>query len=302
VGAPPPIALRNCWWFMSAFLQIFAVSCSVLRATASSDDGVGGYAGLLQTSSSLRLGDASALRAAYSRPQSLRDWEPPAECGLDHKEDLYRPVKEVLSEHPGMDGMCYFSFAAFWINAFPTDPAVQRQIDFAKAGRSGVGGLQNLPLTCGFGGFEAHKGKGRSWTYKGDWGSVTSSSQDCFFYKQDDIYCYTLGWLRNQRLDSSKISNSTAWLELGGQECEAMQTKYNFTDEETTVGFCVDQNSGPMLLHILAGTVTSRELARHVYPKCLMSGPIAFASEMAYCQALGCVLPGNRIGHAEECD
>jgi len=283
---------------MAFGLHHLVVCFLVLDAWSDQADNVA----LLQTSSELRLREASTIRAAYSKPLSVYDWRPPAECGQDHKQDLYRPVKEVLSEHPGVDGHCYFSFAAFWINAFPTDPALQRQFDFVKTGKYGVQNLQNLPLTCGFGGIEAHKGRGRSHTYTGDWGTVTSLSQDCGFYTQDDIYCYTLGWLRNQRLDSSKLSNSTAWLEMGGEECELLHGKYNFTDEETTIGFCVEQNSGPMMSHVMMGTGTSRELARHVYPKCLMSGSIAAACEMAYCQALGCVLPGNKIGHAEECE
>lgn len=255
---------------------------------------------LLQTRMRASRQEESAIRAAFSRSSRLRQWRAPDTCGTPHREDLYRPIRTVLSEHPGVDGHCYFSFAAFWINPFPTDPYLIAQIDYAEVGRNGVKGLQELPLTCGDG-IEARRGTGVPRTYVGDWGTVTSLSQDCMFYGQDDIYCYTLGWLKNQHLDSSLITNSTAWTALGQSECDNLQKKYNFSDEETTVGFCIDQNSGPMQSHISAGTVTSRELARHVYPKCLMSGGVAGASEMAYCQALGCILPGNKIGHGEEC-
>mmetsp|Transcript_60243 Transcript_60243/g.176083 ORF Transcript_60243/g.176083 Transcript_60243/m.176083 type:complete len:289 (-) Transcript_60243:111-977(-) len=248
-----------------------------------------------------RENDESKVRAAFSKSLPLSQWQPPAECGTPHTQDLFRPIKNVLGEHPGVDGHCYFHFAAFWINAFPTDPELIQQFDYVSNGKRAVEGLQNLPITCGLGGIKTHKGTGKPRTYVGDWGTVTSLSQDCVFYSQDDIYCYTLGWLKNQHLDSSLMANATAWTALGEAECDKLQRKYSFSDHETTVGYCVAQNSGPMHSHIESGTVTSRELARHVYPKCLMSGGVAGASEMSYCQALGCVLPGNRIGHAEEC-
>ena len=32
-----------------------------------------------------------------------------------HGKDCYRPVPEVMAEHPGEDGYCYFNWTGFWV-------------------------------------------------------------------------------------------------------------------------------------------------------------------------------------------
>eukprot|EP00969_Alexandrium_andersonii_P174018 7692830-Alexandrium_andersonii.AAC.1 len=52
----------------------------------------------------------------------------------------------------------------------------------------------------------------------------------------DDPYCYSLGWLKGQRLDGLNFSDADAVRAVGRAECERLQATYHFTDLEVTVG------------------------------------------------------------------
>jgi len=231
----------------------------------------------------------------------------PENCvGQSTKEDETRPIKEVLAEHGNPDGFCYFKNNPFYIN-----PVAEQ--DFRKKGQMGVDGLRNWALTCKQ---PFREGSGSPVTWTGDWGDVSTDNLDCTFYNQDLIYCYTFGWLRNQHLDSSLITNNTAWIELAGKECDDMQNKFQFADEEVTIARMKHENEETGRLGLGAmcsqkkgcqNPITSRELAMHVYPKCLLSLEHGAASEMAYCQQLGCVLPDDqkgakKIGTGSQCE
>jgi len=228
----------------------------------------------------------------------------PANCiGQSTPADEKRPIKEVLAEHGNPDGFCYFQNAVFYVT--PSD-----EQDFRKRGQVGVDWLQGWDSTCKQ---PYREGSGKSVTWYGDWGEVSTDHMDCGFYSQDLIYCYTFGWLRNQHLDSSLITNHTAWVELAGKECDDMQARFQFADEEVTIARMKYENEETGNIGKGAGCaqnphcaepITSRGLAAHVYPKCLMSLEHGAASEMAYCQQLGCVLPGQqspKIGTGSQC-
>mmetsp|Transcript_78419 Transcript_78419/g.181924 ORF Transcript_78419/g.181924 Transcript_78419/m.181924 type:complete len:294 (+) Transcript_78419:74-955(+) len=221
----------------------------------------------------------------------------PYECNQKHPKDLYRPVIQVLNEHPGIDGFCYFGFAAFWLGYSPVH-------NFLQTSRTGVLSMRQNPMTCA--NWSGH-GSGPKQVGSFELGSFTSHI-DCHYYQYDDLYYYSLGWLKNQGLDGSRMSNYTAWRELAAEECEKIRQEYHFTPEESSVGRHVDDNNrismhsgcawtGASLSHFCKKP-TVREYKLHVYTKCLLGHA---ADEMAYGYMRACLLPGNVIGHGPEC-
>lgn len=215
-----------------------------------------------------------------------------SECGKRHPEDLYRPVKDVLHEHEDIPGSCYFQFAAFWIGYEPTG-------DFRDAASSGIEFMRSNNMTCPtFAG--DGKGEAITWEYEG---GTLHSHKDCGYYTYDDLYFYSLGWLKNQRLNGSLMSDPAAWKALAEEECADIQRQYRFTDEESSVGKHVDSN--PVInerancaISRRCPPVTVREFKLHVYTKCLLG---LAATEMAYGYSRACLLPGNHVGHGSEC-
>lgn len=210
------------------------------------------------------------------------------ECGLNHSEDLYTPIPEVLAKHPGVDGYCYFEFHAPWMvyNVPPASP------DYLEKGKGQVKymrsnmckddpGMDKGPLTDIF--------------YEGDnkENIVLHSHLDCMHMRGDDVYCHAVGWLRGQdpSLNFALISNATAWEALADEKCKGLQQKYNFSAEEITLGRHIDDQGsvwdGP-----------ARSLVLHAYHKCLLGHGV---DEMTYCQSLACLLPGNEVGHGSWC-
>jgi len=209
------------------------------------------------------------------------------ECGLNHSEDLYKPIPEVLREHPGVDGFCYFERHAPWMvyNG--------RTTNYVVGGQSAVAGMRSNPVMC-----PNDPGQGKGPKVPLHYVGVNLESHvDCLHMLGDDIYCHALGWLRNQRLDASLMENATAWEALAEEECSRMMRTYKFTEEEVTVGKHLDDQDviwyGPR--------ATARNLNLHAYHKCAL-GTMHAADEMAYCMSLSCLLPpGNMIGHGPWC-
>lgn len=208
------------------------------------------------------------------------------ECGLNHSADLYKPIPQVLAEHPGVDGYCYFEFHAPWM-AYN-----EKTRDYVATGKNAVVYMRNNPIMCpNDPGMD--KGPLTDIKYLGDNGTVILHSHlDCMHMSGDDVYCHAMGWLKNQRFDDSLMSNATAWEALNEQECDRFQQTYNFSEEEITIGKHIDDQDwiwgGPQ-----------RNLVLHGYHKCLLGHG---AEEMAYCQSLSCLLPGNEVGHGGWCN
>jgi len=210
------------------------------------------------------------------------------ECGLDHTADLYRPIPEVLAEHPGVDGYCYFEYHAPWMAYTQPPSAVD---DYLAKSQQAVKFMRQNPIMCSNDpGMD--KGPLSRISYEGDRGTVVLHSHlDCIHMRGDDVYCHAMGWLRNQRLDFGQISNATAWRALAEEECRGFQRKYNFTKDEISLGKHIDDQDW-----IWGGP--ARNLVLHAYHKCLLGHA---AEEMAYCQSLSCLLPGGEVGHGGWC-
>lgn len=227
-----------------------------------------------------------------------------------HGADFSKSLVQVMAEHPGVDGYCYFNDAAIYIQYVP-DPR-----DYVAESRGGVEGLaQTSPLTA----------NAPESTYRWE-GPPVKTRVLRMHYVYDDLYGYSLGFLQGQGIDTALIFNSTAWEELSAQKCSEIQQEYQFRDDELVFNDLLDHNL-PILVEsccaagippdavLLAPGVkkgsgyngpddcrppTRREFALHHYMKCVL-GHKNSAADMAYVHTRACLLEGGRIGHEEEC-
>ncbi|CAE7205645.1 unnamed protein product [Symbiodinium sp. CCMP2456] len=229
-----------------------------------------------------------------------------------HREDCYRPIPDVMAEHPDVDGFCYFNASGYWI--------VYRgpQQDFGKIVVDSILALRSSSYT----GLSA----GRLITYRFEGLSLTTHLDDVN-YLYDDLYGYALGFLQGQGLEPNWIQNRSLWMELSRQKCAELQATYRFAKEELILADALDFNavldmmascsaqiphfkhgSSDRELEEVAGwhsptncrSVTRRDFAKHHYVKCLL-GYQNSAADMAYLNQRACLLEGNRIGHFSEC-
>jgi len=217
------------------------------------------------------------------------------ECGLNHSEDLYKPIPKVMAEHPGVDGFCYFEFHAPWM-AYLGFTQLENPNFLATAEASRLE-MRSSELMCK-NDLGMNKGPSMNITYLGDNGSIITLYDrhvDCGHISGDVKYCHALGWLGNQ-VDTALMTDPDAWRALNRQECQRLNDTYQFTNEEITVGKHIDDQDW-----IFNADGHARNLALHGYHKCLLGHG---AEEMAYCAHLSCLLPGtsNQIGHGDACD
>jgi len=220
------------------------------------------------------------------------------ECGLNHSADLYRPIPEVLAEHLGVDGFCYFEFHAPWMGYTGSPLEVTDFLSLAEDARVAMRKSPDMcplmsPIDKGM-----NKGPAMEIMYKGDNGSIITLHDphvDCIHINGDVKYCHALGWLGNQ-VDTALMIDPDAWRTLAETECERLNQTYKFTTEEITLGKHIDDQ--PVIFGVNG---PARNLALHGYHKCLLGHG---AVEMAYCAHLSCLLPGtsNQIGHGDRCD
>ena len=228
-----------------------------------------------------------------------------------HGSECARPIPDVMAEHPGLDGYCYFSDVAWYIHYDPpTDDLVKGVYEWLLEHRKDYKGLNNGPLVT----FH-HNGK------------AIKSHIDAVNYVYDDLYSYSLKLLQGQGRTVDQLKDPAAWKELTRAKCQEIQETYHFTNDELVLGDILDMNMPitamshcsagyklPPELHVPYVTekaeyhsitdckkITDREYARHHYMKCLMGIDNA-AADAAYCFGRGCLLDGGtRIGHFADC-
>jgi len=229
-----------------------------------------------------------------------------------HKDDFNKSIVQVMREHPGVDGYCYFNASALYIQ-------YKGDKDYEKEVASSVLGLRTGNKYEGV-------NSGKLVTF--DWeGETVSTHKDLDHYLYDDLYGYSLGFLQNQGLDTSLMANASAWEELSRQQCEKIQAKYQFAEEELVFMDLLDDNlpifakchcaageSLPLFLRLAPSVtkranyhspkscerITKREFAKHHYMKCVL-GYKNSAADMAYLHGRACLLKGGRIGHFTDC-
>mmetsp|Transcript_71929 Transcript_71929/g.166509 ORF Transcript_71929/g.166509 Transcript_71929/m.166509 type:complete len:297 (+) Transcript_71929:86-976(+) len=221
------------------------------------------------------------------------------ECGQSTFRELQVTIPKWQQEHPGVDGFCYFENQAMWFHGAGTrsyygNPALHLgRKAFVSTMCDGTGELSSSGApSVAF----SYDGGRFAWTHV----------RNCIDIV-DDPYCYSLGWLKGQgSWDEALTKNITRWEQRAEQECERLQEEFHFDDEEVTVGKHVF--STPLYFRRTLNSLRGRGMpidrrmhAEHVYSKCQLGGARGAATEMAYCFYKACVLPGNRIGHYDEC-
>ena len=134
-----------------------------------------------------------------------------------HGQDCYRPVPEVMAEHPGEDGYCYFNWTGSWVL-----PVRDREPNFEGSAATGILGLRSLHYE-GF-----HGGPKIRWHFEGQ---ELTTYLDATHYAYDDLYGYSLGYLQGQGLDSALVKNSSLWTSISEQKCKEIQQKYHFKND-----------------------------------------------------------------------
>ncbi len=227
--------------------------------------------------------------------------------------DCYRPIPEVMAEHPGVDGYCYFNQTGFWVS-----PVADDNPDFVQYTVQGINYLRGL------GGYQGFK-KGPVITFHFE-GKVITGHLDSTHYAYDDLYGYSLGYLQGQGLDAALVKNSSAWISISEKKCNQIQETYNFQNQELHLSDWLDQNvvintkvycSAKIPIQNMYSQavldaakyksvddcepVTARDFAKHHYVKCLLGYPNS-ASDGAYLNLRACLLDGGRrIGHFSDC-
>lgn len=227
-----------------------------------------------------------------------------------HGHDCYRPVPEVMAEHPGEDGFCYFNYTGFWVDPLGDNP------DYVQSASHAI-----LAIRGSY--YEGFK-KGPLITFNFE-GKAITTYMDAMHYSYDDLYGYSLGYLQGQGLEPSLLQNNTEWISVSKAKCDQIQNTYKFQNEELVLADWLDYNQviatkvacsaklQPYLMSksVLAAAryksiddcdpVTARDFAKHHYIKCLLGYPNS-AADAAYLLARACLLEmGTHIGHFSEC-
>jgi len=223
----------------------------------------------------------------------------PSGCGehTTSESDQTRPIPEVLAEHPGVGGHCYFAGSNEWFGE--CGESLKRQ-DISKfglwargSGSSAVSYLKDIS-------HDRNHPDLRTINY---WGGTIKTSN--FDYPWDDLYCHGNGWLQLAR---DKVSNFTSWSSTARTMCSELLNEFPASDRTMREMFDRSGAEGdtanfPGNDAILDGSyVPTREnMRRHAAWKCALD-PDGVACDMAYCAVNFCTLDGGYIGHTTECD
>merc|ERR1719210_995380 len=117
--------------------------------------------------------------------------------------DFEKPLPQVKAEHPDIDLCCYFGFHVWWWSG---PPKMNETHVFSV--NDPIQGRKDPPWG------KAVFSDGTEVTMHIDSVSIDIDN--------DDLYCYSLGWLRNQGLNDSLMSIWDAWAEVTRQECKKL--------------------------------------------------------------------------------
>jgi len=151
-----------------------------------------------------------------------------------HGADCYRPIPEVMAEHPGVDGYCYFNATAFWL-VYPG------QMTMVEAANDAIKTIRGADYQGDSRGMPIH------YRLADDAGEASEeitiwSHMDSAHYLYDDLYGYSLGVLQGQGLDTQQMFNSTSWTARSQEMCAHIQRTYQFSKEELVLADALDGN------------------------------------------------------------
>mmetsp|Transcript_6841 Transcript_6841/g.16158 ORF Transcript_6841/g.16158 Transcript_6841/m.16158 type:complete len:293 (-) Transcript_6841:44-922(-) len=237
-------------------------------------------------------GKGARLLYGLPRAQSRTDQD----CNEKHWDDLYRPVGQVLAEHPGVDGNCWFHFYADYLNTPPSHLESVKSTIAEYSVNAGKGLEATLHLT---------NGERLTTHLDGNWG----------MYPYDDAMCYMMGWLKGQHLDKDvmKLMDEQAWLNVSERECKRLPGMLDgpLDEKKLTIGYMQDDNDRICLAseclmfpaNPFCKRATLEDYVYHLYPKCLLGGDrlTGASGQISWCYARACITEGNVIKHGDEC-
>mmetsp|Transcript_79077 Transcript_79077/g.232170 ORF Transcript_79077/g.232170 Transcript_79077/m.232170 type:complete len:341 (-) Transcript_79077:46-1068(-) len=219
-------------------------------------------------------------------------------CGNSTFRELGMSIPMWQREHPGVDGFCHFANYAWWLNG----QGAESVTDYKQYARGSFTFLSRISaLMCGYSG-EDNAGPAASMPSSS--GAVRWEHLSDCMSAVDDPICYSLGWLKGQRLDGTNMSDIPTWRAKAEAECRRIQDTYHFIDEEVTVGSHVFNTPIYMQKSIRAilGTgppVEDRIYYEHMYTMCLLGNA---GASMAYCYHRGCILSDGKISKGSACN
>ena len=145
-------------------------------------------------------------------------------CDLHtHGADCYRPIADVLAEHPGVDGYCYFNYTAFWVQYQGPIPDFEAEavvgIMYLRSMSEGPKGYQGV-----------NSGRLLNFNFEGAPENLTTH-MDLTHYLYDDLYGYSLGFLQGQGLDPAWMHNSSHWISLSKQRLYGVEQRFSVQHE-----------------------------------------------------------------------
>mmetsp|Transcript_62254 Transcript_62254/g.133890 ORF Transcript_62254/g.133890 Transcript_62254/m.133890 type:complete len:332 (-) Transcript_62254:24-1019(-) len=219
--------------------------------------------------------------AAVARDRAKVPGRP--ECMVPHDSDVNRSISQVLSEHPGTDGACYYGWLATGLYECAMTHA--RQDYRYMAGTMSYGANASV----------WEKISGTWWNATYDGGTFRSQN---YYYPFDDLHCHANGFLNGQRLPAQALGSYTAWAELARQECDDLHKLFSWEDYTILdMGVWLAEASAKLMA---AATGTEPrpsvwEMRRYASMKCALG---ALDCDMAFCVANGCLLDDGYIGRS----
>jgi len=213
--------------------------------------------------------------------------------------DLDRPIPDVLAEHPGVGGSCYFGGQNEW---FAECGSALKKHDFSKFGlatRNSANAATSYLHTISHDRNDAQLATIHYWR-----GTIKTNN---LAYPWDDIYCHGSVDPLLQLLPSD-ASDYTFWSGVATAKCTELLKEFPANDRSFA-----DMGSRSWLegdtpnyfgnKAILNGSYvpTEENMRRHQAWKCAMDLD-GVGCDMAYCASNFCALGGGYIGHTTECD
>lgn len=220
------------------------------------------------------------------------------------EEDLARPFREVLAEHPGVTGWCHYGGEGAWVSSCAASMEVGSYVPLAvQYGAITMLGVDEEREEA----MEHGIGPPHVIGYQGE-----NFFTDYNYLAYDSLYCLDNGWLNQTRYRLEDVYDFDRMNELSQSNCNdllsefpdlheySMQEHYGFSSEESIVmnreqilPFGMRLHRGPTLM----------ENRRHAAWKCAMGG---LGCDIANCIYSYCTLDepvghGTFIGHGRQC-
>jgi len=195
-------------------------------------------------------------------------------------DDLYRDIVDVLDEHSGIDGSCYFGFADV---SFSQCAVAHEHRDYHEY-------VANL----GYSDFLNPNGSIMRVKYDG---GTFNTRNNIFVF--DDMYCHAMGFLQ---IGQVALTNYSLWSSLAQDKCRKLGQQFSNFEGMSFVEMArrMVHLSAALTDHIAGHgpAPTVQDIQKHAAYKCALG---SIGCDMAHCSQNFCMLEDDYIGHWGEC-